>query len=449
MTARILLINPWITDFAAHDLWARPLGLLCLGGVLRQIGYEPVLIDCTDRSHPSLPERPYRPKAFSCGKYPSVEIEKPAALKGVPRAYKRYGISLDAFRESLDASGEPALILVGSRMTYWYPGVQTAIALLRERFPRVPTVLGGVYATLYRAHATAHSGAGFIIGGEGENALIDLVNSALQPRSPAPHVNLADLDSLPAPAYDLLSNFDTLPLAASRGCPRRCTYCASRRLFGRFRRRDPLRAAADLMAWVEARGFRDIAFYDDALLAGARDHFLPFCDRLIAAGFRRRFHTPNGLDFAAIDQRVAERMARLRVETIRLSLETADPARLARLGRVPDLARFERALRVLGEAGYDLRRVGVYILFGLPGQTRAEIERTVQYVLDLGATPKLGEFSPLPDTAEWDRARRESGLPLETEPLLANNSAYFRFLPEFPETWVNELRNRIRSEVFS
>ena len=27
----ILLVNPWIHDFAAYDFWAKPLGLLTLG----------------------------------------------------------------------------------------------------------------------------------------------------------------------------------------------------------------------------------------------------------------------------------------------------------------------------------------------------------------------------------------------------------------------------------
>ena len=31
---RILLVNPWITDFAAYDLWAKPLGLLYAGAFL-------------------------------------------------------------------------------------------------------------------------------------------------------------------------------------------------------------------------------------------------------------------------------------------------------------------------------------------------------------------------------------------------------------------------------
>ena len=34
----ILLVNPWIHDFAAYDFWAKPLGLLILAAVLRGQG---------------------------------------------------------------------------------------------------------------------------------------------------------------------------------------------------------------------------------------------------------------------------------------------------------------------------------------------------------------------------------------------------------------------------
>ena len=42
MTAapHILLVNPWIHDFAAYDFWAKPLGLLVLAALLRQHGFQ-------------------------------------------------------------------------------------------------------------------------------------------------------------------------------------------------------------------------------------------------------------------------------------------------------------------------------------------------------------------------------------------------------------------------
>ena len=32
---RLLLINPWIYDFAAFNLWVEPIGLLSIGSILR------------------------------------------------------------------------------------------------------------------------------------------------------------------------------------------------------------------------------------------------------------------------------------------------------------------------------------------------------------------------------------------------------------------------------
>jgi len=32
----ILLINPWITDFAAYNFWIKPLGLLYIASVVLQ-----------------------------------------------------------------------------------------------------------------------------------------------------------------------------------------------------------------------------------------------------------------------------------------------------------------------------------------------------------------------------------------------------------------------------
>jgi len=45
---RILLINPWIYDFAATNLWSSPLGILKVAECLSLYDVEFVFIDCTD-----------------------------------------------------------------------------------------------------------------------------------------------------------------------------------------------------------------------------------------------------------------------------------------------------------------------------------------------------------------------------------------------------------------
>ena len=51
---RLLLINPWIYDFAAFNLWVEPIGLLSIGSIFRQHGYQLDFIDCLDRYNPDL-----------------------------------------------------------------------------------------------------------------------------------------------------------------------------------------------------------------------------------------------------------------------------------------------------------------------------------------------------------------------------------------------------------
>ena len=52
----ILLINPWIHDFAAYDFWAKPMGLLLIASLLKHHGISVSYIDCLDRFHPNAPK---------------------------------------------------------------------------------------------------------------------------------------------------------------------------------------------------------------------------------------------------------------------------------------------------------------------------------------------------------------------------------------------------------
>jgi len=61
----------------------------------------------------------------------------------------------------------PRAILVTSLMTYWYPGVQETIQLLRQVFPEAPILLGGIYASLLPEHTKKLCGANEVLLGPG------------------------------------------------------------------------------------------------------------------------------------------------------------------------------------------------------------------------------------------------------------------------------------------
>ena len=298
-TPNILLINPWIHDFAAYDFWAKPLGLLSLASILRGHEFTVSYIDCLDRFHPMSSVRADPFARHGRGPYLKTRISKPKGLEDIPRNFSRYGIKKRWFRKDLQTLIEPQLILVTSMMTYWYPGVQETIQALREVFPYVPIVLGGIYAGLCRDHALSYSGADAVITGPGEKQILKTAKeytgfSVKQKFDPD------DLDTYPYPAFDLQKKITYVPILSSKGCPFSCTYCASNLLNPKRMLRDPLSVIEEIRFWHEKYAVNDFVFYDDALLVDAQSHAIPLFEGIIKADFKVRFHTPNAVHIRGI-----------------------------------------------------------------------------------------------------------------------------------------------------
>jgi len=441
---RFLLINPWIYDFVAYDLWIKPLGLLYIASLLRDNGYQVSLIDCLDRWHPQLLQLQLRQQPHGRedgrGKFYREEVDKPPAVRHIPRKYCRYGITLQIFEEELERTAPPDLVLMTSGMTYWYPGVQEAIRLVKAHYPGVRVILGGIYPTLAPLHARNHSGADYFIQGEGELPTLQLVNE-LTGNHHSPSNLPTSLDQLPYPAYDLVRVSSFLPVLTSRGCPYRCSFCASFKTYQGFRQRDPLAVVDELEYYVQQYRIDNIVFYDDALLINPQRHIIPVLKEIIRRNLRVRFHTPNGIHPKEIDPQLAELMHSSGFNTIRLSFETSNPQRQREMGCKVSNQGLEQALAYLDAAGYRRHQIEVYALMGLPGQGLKEIRDTINFIHHLGAKVRLASFSPIPGTTEWERAVSEYGIDSDADPLLHNNSCYPIKNPEIDYNLYGELRS--------
>jgi hypothetical protein len=76
------------------------------------------------------------------------------------------------------------------------------------------------------------------------------------------------------------------------------------------------------------------------------------------------------------------------------------------------------------EAGFDLDDIGVYILFGLPGQDLNNVEQAVRHVRSFGFRPHLAHYTPIPGSPMFEQACKASPYPLAEEPLYQNNSIW-------------------------
>jgi radical SAM superfamily enzyme YgiQ (UPF0313 family) len=404
---RCILINPWVYDFSAHSLWSRPLGLLEVAGFMSRFNVDLRLVDCTGE---------FRQRRFGTGKYPFEPAEKPRALRDVPRRYKRFGMGREEFKGRLRALPFPDVIFVTSLMTYWYPGVVEAVETVKALAPRVPVVLGGIYATLHSEHALRHTGADFIHRGPAGNGLRAALRTfgfrLRQRRPPLPYHRLG-----------LYEKYPFAPVLTSTGCPFGCPYCASALLSDGFRQRDPGEVAAQIRE-LYGMGVRDFAFYDDALLVDSEGHIKEILRDIAPFVPGARFHCPNGLHAALLDGGLARLMRLAGFRTIRLSLETVSPDRQRACGGKVTGEDVARAVGHLKRNGFGKEHIGVYLMYGLPGQPLEEVKEGVEFIKALGVMVKLTEFSPIPGTPCWQELK-ESGVITEgMDPLLTNNSVF-------------------------
>jgi radical SAM superfamily enzyme YgiQ (UPF0313 family) len=366
-------------------------------------------------------------------------------LQGVPRRFARYGLPEEVFVHEVRSASPPDAILVTSIMTYWYPGVVRAVELARVIWPGVPVILGGIYATLCHSHAARRSGADLAVSGHGEDRVIEVLRESCSldlEGPPGPGARRFR----PRPALDLYPVLDFAPLLTSRGCPYRCPYCASKILQPRFFQRE----ADDVLDEIEDRrsrlGLRDFVFFDDALLVNSEEHIMPILEALVRRGLRLRFHTPNGLHVGLITREAAELMFAAGFKTLRLGLETPDPQSQAAWGGKVGAGDFERALAHLKKAGFEPSDIGVYLLYGLPGQDPRDLVSAARYVRALGARPYPAEFSPLPGTDLWPAAKAASPFDLENEPLYHNNSFFPCRGPDFSWEKIQAVKRAARTD---
>ena len=408
MKLRILLINPWIYDFAAANVWARPLGILGVAECLSLYDVEFAFIDCTNS---------VRLKSYGKGRYRREIVDKPDCVRTVPRRFGRYGISVGDFKDAIKKTAPFDVVLMTSIMSWWYPGVQTAVECIRSVSGNIPVVLGGIYATLWHRHAVRTSGADFIFMGQVSND----ITFAFQTFG----FRLKRKKEKVTPFYrlGLYETWPFAPLLTSTGCPFNCHYCGSGLLNSGFIQRKAESVLDDISEFY-SMGVRDFAFYDDALLVESGSHIKIILKEIIDRRMDLRFHCPNGLHVRMIDDGLARLLKISGFRTLRLSLETVNAKRQKDTGGKVSSEDLEQSVKLLKKHGFTKEDIGVYLMYGLPGQEFDEIRDGVEFLKSLGVRINLTEFAPVPGTECWEDLISSKTISQDIDPLLTNNSVF-------------------------
>lgn len=214
-----------------------------------------------------------------------------------------------------------------------------------------------------------------------------------------------------APQQDLIKNLDELPfpdrskvdikhyydylifgmktpyitITASRGCVNRCTYCTSPRIWGyKYRRRSVDNVIKEIDEAVDRYGVKYISFQDD-MFGISNDWVEDFCKKLIAKPYKLNFMIilhPFSL------RRNTYNMLRLLKQagcnTISFGLQSSHPKILKNINRHKDEPeQLKNTIKIANKFGFV---IAVGYIFGLPGDTKETIKKTIDYSINCGAT---------------------------------------------------------------
>jgi len=191
------------------------------------------------------------------------------------------------------------------------------------------------------------------------------------------------LVELPLPAHDLCSyrsyvkHGGFVSVQTKRGCPFKCSYCIYPQLEGRRYRLRPPELVAEEIETVASRSKLREFFFVDSVFNDPRKHALAICAELSRRKLPIRwnaFCNPVGFD-----AELARAMAQAGCSGVEFGLDVATPKMLKAL----DKPFGQEEIRIALQAARAARLpVAVYLLFGGPGETWADVEDTQAFLND-------------------------------------------------------------------
>jgi radical SAM superfamily enzyme YgiQ (UPF0313 family) len=323
--------------------------------------------------------------------------------------------------------------------------------VLKERAPGLTIVFGGAHAcSVGVGLLDSFPAIDYLVIGEGEQTMYELVTTGCKEVETIPGVafrrdgrgvlssvrdNIADLDSLPFPAYHRLEGFPhrynlalfsypTAPntsIISSRGCPYRCSYC-DRSVFHRGFRFNSAAYMHEHLAFLNRDyGIRHVFFYDD-LFTFDRVRVEEFCRLLRASRLPVTYNCVARLEH--VDTELVALLKDSGCWQVNFGIESGDPEVLKKHRKFMELDDVHRKLLMVREAG--MRVKGLFMV-GLPGEDEPAIRRTIDYALSLPLDEiNVTKFTPFPGAPVY-RDIREHGEFTEDWP--AMNCVNFVFIP--------------------
>jgi radical SAM superfamily enzyme YgiQ (UPF0313 family) len=291
-----------------------------------------------------------------------------------------------------------------SALTASFPRTLQMSSYLKQEFPEIPIILGGIHPTFTDMKTLEENECiDMIVRREGELTFLELLetlkkggdlssilgltyrdNGHIRRTEDRPFIK--ELDTLPIPAYHLLDTIDIYNkvqsqlMVSSRGCPNHCIFCSTSAYWGHFwRGMSPPRVLAEMDVLINDVKAQRIVFGDDLFtLNKKRVHQI--CDGLEERGSPVEWLCSVRAD--SIDLELLKHMKKAGCFGVFIGVESGSQESLNKMNKRTTVEKNLHAVKISKEAGLETT---TSFLVGLPWETEADIRKNVEF-----AVTKLG-----------------------------------------------------------
>ncbi len=272
-------------------------------------------------------------------------------------------------------------------------------------------------------------GADYVLVGEGDETLINLLDS-LTGRSGTAMSDIVgavaspeqkskrrpvmrQLDELPFPAWDLIDvgryrdiwqarhGYFSMNLVTTRGCPYHCNWCAKPIWGQRYNVHSPERVAA-MMEHLQTHYAPDHIWFADDIMGLKPGWMERFGDVVNERDIKLPFKCLSRADLLLRGDTIAA-LKRAGCDIVWIGAESGSQSVLDAMEKGTTVEQIREAAARLHDEGVQ---VGFFLQFGYPGETRADIQNTLQLVWDtLPDNIGISVSYPLPGTSFHQRVK--------------------------------------------
>jgi radical SAM superfamily enzyme YgiQ (UPF0313 family) len=301
---------------------------------------------------------------------------------------------------------------------------------VRVILPEMIIIVGGPHVSSYPTHPMEFDVFDFAVKNEGEETLVELmeaivvdgnyenIRGLIYRRNGVPVVNekrpyIEDVDALPLPAYDLISdfkyytpppsNYKKSPVAnviTTRGCPNQCTFCDS----STFGQKTRVRSAENIVSEIELLmtrySIREIAFVDDTFTVSPKRVYDIFD---IARSKGLRFPWTCQARINTVNEDLLRYMKENGCWYISFGIESGNEQILKEIRKNIKIEDVERVIDIC----YRLKILtkGFFIV-GHPLETTETIDQTINFARRLKLTDVVVTLNtPLPGSYQFQHAK--------------------------------------------